>query len=215
MSCRSYDCRQDNRLKSRLQTTNELKLVDLPELCQGCRRPARLIYGARAQCDDHVVCADCGAYVFIPTFLLLLGCASQPSSGSVPARQPTTLHEEGKERVVPAGDPSLDRIPGTRPPKMLSSIVAHALCLECRGPSGWPADGRAILKTCVTQEGQVWSTKVILSGGEATDRTVTTMLGTWRFRPFLQEGQQTPFCSAFDIRFKGGTMEVVPPLNEK
>jgi TonB family protein len=154
------------------------------------------------------------AHMAILSAALLTGCASQPSGGGpVKVTNPTTIHEAGKERIVPPGDPSLAQVPGSRPAKMLSPILAHALCLDCGGPSSRPGDGRTILKTWVTEAGQVWSTKVVRSGGEATDRTATTMIGRWRFRPFVEEGQPTPFCSVFDIRFAGGTMEVVPPLN--
>jgi hypothetical protein len=89
LACRVYDCQQDPRLPWRLLLSDAPKVLPTPERCHGCGRPPRILVGASAECDGHVVCIDCGAPWKLATSLTtvtLLGVVPVDASPETRAR---------------------------------------------------------------------------------------------------------------------------------
>jgi protein TonB len=90
-------------------------------------------------------------------------------------------------------------------PKMLTAQVGRALLLI--NPNEDPyivrlppplvrakAKFTALVYICVSAEGRVTSAKLVRSVDPAIDPQIPTVLGRWRYRPYMVDGRPTPFC---------------------
>jgi hypothetical protein len=47
---------------------------------------------------------------------------------------------------------------------------------------------------CVSAEGKVTSVRVVRGADPAIDAQIPTVLGRWRYRPYILNGKPVPFC---------------------
>ena len=82
----------------------------------------------------------------------------------------------------------------------LLSIDPSAAAYSVRLPGALDRSGqafRATVKICVTESGRVSNVSVLRSAGAAIDARLRDVLSRWRYRPWIQAGQETPFCYTF------------------
>lgn len=57
----------------------------------------------------------------------------------------------------------------------------------------------AVVRVCVSTQGTVSEVKVLRGADPAIDPQIPTVLGRWRYRPYMIDGQPVPFC--YTIRY--------------
>jgi hypothetical protein len=62
---------------------------------------------------------------------------------------------------------------------------------ECVGPSG---SASSVVRVCVSDAGTVTSVAVLKPSIAIIDQRLPGVIGNWRFKPYLIEGQPVPFC---------------------
>lgn len=56
---------------------------------------------------------------------------------------------------------------------------------------------RATVRVCVSSEGRVTNVTVLRSSEPSVNPRIQSVLGRWRYRPWLEDGDPVPFCYAF------------------
>jgi TonB family protein len=58
----------------------------------------------------------------------------------------------------------------------------------------------AIVRLCVSAEGNVTSVQIQRGAGPAIDSQIPSVMGRWRYRPLIRDGQPVPFCYAVNYQ---------------
>jgi hypothetical protein len=59
----------------------------------------------------------------------------------------------------------------------------------------------ARLRVCVSAQGTVTQVQVLKGGDPAIDPQFPTVIGRWRYRPYMTDGRAVPWCTLLDYRF--------------
>jgi hypothetical protein len=76
-------------------------------------------------------------------------------------------------------------------------MVVPAVCL----PSG--EEAVATVRVCVNESGNVTQVLILQSSLPLLTDLLPSVLGRWRYRPYLVDGQPVPFCYHFNYRVLG------------
>ncbi|HEY8927168.1 MAG TPA: hypothetical protein VIU64_22450 [Polyangia bacterium] len=133
------------------------------------------------------------------------------SPSAVPPRPPTApaepaVHEaaSGKDKPL-RREGQLEAGVAAQPPKALSTQAARQQllidpndeqykvkltpALERAGMNFW-----AVLKICVSAQGNVTDVKIVRPADPAIDSQFPSLIGRWKYRPYLVDGKPTAFC---------------------
>jgi serine/threonine-protein kinase len=138
---------------------------------------------------------------------------SLPDSGMnaptpMPADLPRIVPATATMHAVAAFIPPPAAAPVPVVPRTLPSKIGHGLlridpntdAYRVRPPGALADNGQAFqatVKVCVAESGQVSNVTVVRSAGPAIDPQLREVLSRWRYRPWIQAGQNTPFCYTF------------------
>jgi outer membrane biosynthesis protein TonB len=59
----------------------------------------------------------------------------------------------------------------------------------------------ARLRVCVSEQGTVTQVQVLKGGDPAIDPQFPTVIGRWRYRPYMADGRAVPWCTLLDYKF--------------
>jgi PEGA domain len=115
-----------------------------------------------------------------------------PAAAAPALEAPARTGEPG----VPAAGAPVRTVPG-RVARALLLIDPNADEYRVRLPPSLARAGMklsAVVHVCVTAQGAVSEARILKSADPAVDPDIRTVIGTWRYRPLLVDGQATPFC---------------------
>jgi hypothetical protein len=115
--------------------------------------------------------------------------------------------------VAPASIPKPRPAPASSGPQMLRSKIAHGRLAIDPNQDRYrvtlpPALGRsghaftATVRICVSEQGTVTGVTILKSAGPGLDPQIPSVLGRWRYRPWLEDGRAVPFC--YSLRYEIG-----------
>jgi TonB family protein len=127
------------------------------------------------------------------------------ATADVPAYVPRLAPAVATIPAVAALTPSRPVEPEPVVPRIVPSKIGHGLlridpnadAYRVRPPGALARAGQAFqatVKICVSESGNVSSVSVLRSAGPAIDPQIREVLSRWRYRPWVQAGQNTPFC---------------------
>jgi hypothetical protein len=130
----------------------------------------------------------------------------QPTEQTQKRKDDEGGRDDGVEGGVSGGEASA--VPTAAPtaaPKMLQAQNARALLLINPNVDPYvvrlpPALARANatfsadVYICVSAEGHVTSVRLVRGADPAIDSQIPTVLGRWRYRPYMIDGKPVPFC---------------------
>jgi eukaryotic-like serine/threonine-protein kinase len=122
-----------------------------------------------------------------------------------PEDLPRVLPARATIPVVAALIPSRAIAPEPAAPRTVPSKIGHGLLrinpnadpYRVRPPGALDRSGQAFqatVKVCVAESGNVSNVTVLRSAGPAIDAQLREVLSRWRYRPWVQAGENTPFC---------------------
>jgi hypothetical protein len=129
----------------------------------------------------------------------------QPTEAAQKQKGDSGGRDDGVEGGMSEGDGSAIPSGPAVAPKMIQAQNARALLLINpnvdpyvvrlpaalrRGDATFTAD----CYICVSAEGKVTSVRVVRGADPAIDAQIPTVLGRWRYRPYILNGKPVPFC---------------------